>query len=117
MTGPDSNRIPWSWSAPLAAKAPSSSAASLTSLTVTCRPSGRARASRAVARARLRGSRGYARNESRVAAGATTTLSLFAYKIAFERCDLGLASAVGAIWLVLLAAFAVIYVRLLAAQR
>jgi len=47
---------------------------------------------------------------------ATTTLSLFAYKIAFERCDFGLASAVGTIWLVLLAAFAVIYVRLLAAQ-
>jgi ABC-type sugar transport system permease subunit len=40
-----------------------------------------------------------------------------AYKIAFERCDFGLASAVGTIWLVLLAAFAVIYVRLLAAQR
>jgi len=47
---------------------------------------------------------------------ATTTLSLFAYKIAFERCDFELASAVGTIWLVLLAAFAVIYVRLLAAQ-
>ena len=48
---------------------------------------------------------------------ATTTLSLFAYKIAFERCDFGRASAVGTIWLVLLAAFAVIYVRFLAAQR
>ena len=37
---------------------------------------------------------------------ATTTLSRFAYKIALERCDFGLASAVGTIWLVLLAAFA-----------
>jgi multiple sugar transport system permease protein len=48
---------------------------------------------------------------------ATTTLSLYAYKIAFERWDFGLASAVGTIWLVLLAVFAMIYVRLLVAQR
>jgi ABC-type sugar transport system permease subunit len=40
-----------------------------------------------------------------------------AYSLTFERCDFGLASAVGTIWLVLLAAFAVIYVRFLAAQR
>jgi multiple sugar transport system permease protein len=48
---------------------------------------------------------------------ATTTLSLYAYKIAFERWDFGLASAVGTIWLVLLAIFAMIYVRLLVVER
>jgi multiple sugar transport system permease protein len=48
---------------------------------------------------------------------ATTTLSLYAYKIAFGRWDFGLASAVGTIWLVLLAVFAMIYVRLLVVQR
>jgi multiple sugar transport system permease protein len=48
---------------------------------------------------------------------ATTTLSLYAYKIAFERWDFGLASAVGTIWLLLLAGFAMVYVRLLVAQR
>jgi multiple sugar transport system permease protein len=48
---------------------------------------------------------------------ATTTLSLYAYKIAFERWDFGLASAVGTIWLVLLAIFAMIFVRLLVVER
>lgn len=48
---------------------------------------------------------------------ATTTLSLYAYKIAFERWDFGMASAVGTIWLLLLAGFALIYVRLLVARR
>jgi len=48
---------------------------------------------------------------------ATTTLSLYAYKIAFERWDFGMASAVGTIWLLLLAGFALIYDRLLVARR
>jgi multiple sugar transport system permease protein len=48
---------------------------------------------------------------------ATTTLSLYTYKIAFERWDFGLASAVGTLWLILLAGFAFLYVRLLVAER
>ena len=48
---------------------------------------------------------------------ATTTLSHYAYKIAFERWDFGMASAVGTILLLLLAGFAMIYVRLLVARR
>jgi multiple sugar transport system permease protein len=44
---------------------------------------------------------------------ATTTLSLYTYKLAFERWSFGAASAVGTLWLVFLVAFAAVYVRLL----
>ena len=43
---------------------------------------------------------------------ATTTLSLYAYKMAFQRWEFGLASAVGTIWLVLLVVFAAFYLKL-----
>ena len=42
---------------------------------------------------------------------ATTTLSLYAYKLAFQRWDFGLASAVGTLWLAFLTAFALVYLR------
>jgi ABC-type sugar transport system permease subunit len=38
-------------------------------------------------------------------------LSLYTYKKAFQDWDFGLASAIGTIWLVLLLAFALLYVR------
>ena len=43
---------------------------------------------------------------------ATTTLSLYAYKLAFQRWDFGLASAVGTLWLLFLTAFALVYLWL-----
>jgi multiple sugar transport system permease protein len=48
---------------------------------------------------------------------ATTTLSLYTYKLAFERWSFGTASAVGTLWLVFLVVFAAIYVRLLVSAR
>lgn len=44
---------------------------------------------------------------------ATTPLSLYAYKIAFEEWEFGMASAVGVLWMAFLLIFAVIYVRIL----
>lgn len=44
---------------------------------------------------------------------ATTMLALYAYKIAFQRWDFGLASAVGTLWLAFVVIFAVGYMRLL----
>jgi multiple sugar transport system permease protein len=43
---------------------------------------------------------------------ATTTLSLFTYKLAFQRWEFGIASAVGALWLLMLTIFALFYLRL-----
>ena len=43
---------------------------------------------------------------------ATTTLSLYAYKMAFQRWEFGLASAVGTLWLAFLVVFAALYLRL-----
>ncbi|MEZ5904483.1 MAG: sugar ABC transporter permease [Geminicoccaceae bacterium] len=48
---------------------------------------------------------------------ATTTLSLFTYKIAFQQWDFGLASAAGTLWLLILVTFSVVYVRLMVRQR
>ncbi|MFO7320375.1 MAG: sugar ABC transporter permease [Chloroflexota bacterium] len=48
---------------------------------------------------------------------ATTTLSLHAYKLAFQRWEFGLSSAVGTLWLVFLLVFAVIYMKLLVRER
>ena len=48
---------------------------------------------------------------------ATTTLSLFTYKIAFQQWDFGLASAAGTLWLLILLTFSVGYVRLMVRQR
>jgi multiple sugar transport system permease protein len=45
---------------------------------------------------------------------ATTTLSIYTYKMAFEQWDFGSASAIGCLWSVLLIAFTVFYVRALA---
>jgi multiple sugar transport system permease protein len=42
---------------------------------------------------------------------ATMVLSLYTYKTAFEDWDFGLASAIGTVWLILLMAFALLYVR------
>lgn len=42
---------------------------------------------------------------------ATTTLSLYTYKLAFQQWDFGLASAAGAVWLAALLLFAIAYVR------
>jgi multiple sugar transport system permease protein len=44
-------------------------------------------------------------------ANATTVLSLYTYKMAFDRWDFGTASAVGVIWLVFVAALALLFVR------
>jgi multiple sugar transport system permease protein len=44
---------------------------------------------------------------------ATTTLSLYTYKVAFQQWDFGLASAVGMLWSVALIIFASLYVKLL----
>jgi multiple sugar transport system permease protein len=48
---------------------------------------------------------------------ATTTLSLYTYKLAFQQWDFGLAGAVGAIWSVILIAVAAVYVWLLERGR
>lgn len=45
---------------------------------------------------------------------ATTTLSIYTYRIAFEQWDFGSASAIGCIWSVLLIAFTMFYVRVIA---
>lgn len=42
---------------------------------------------------------------------ATMVLSLYTYKAAFEDWDFGLASTIGTVWLVILLAFALVYVR------
>lgn len=44
---------------------------------------------------------------------ATTTLSLYAYKLAFQNWDFGLASTVGTLWMLLLLAFALVYLKFL----
>lgn len=44
---------------------------------------------------------------------STSTLVVYVYRLAFEKFDLGYASAVGIVWLAFLLAFAVVYVRLL----
>lgn len=44
-------------------------------------------------------------------ANATTTLSLYVYKLAFQSWNFGLASAVGTVWLVIVLLFAVFYLR------
>jgi multiple sugar transport system permease protein len=44
-------------------------------------------------------------------ANATTVLSLYTYKMAFDRWDFGTASAVGVIWLVFVALLALLFVR------
>jgi multiple sugar transport system permease protein len=48
---------------------------------------------------------------------ATTTLSLFIYKTAFQQWDFGLASAIGALWTVAILVIAIAYVRLLVPRR
>ena len=47
---------------------------------------------------------------------ATTTLSLYAYKMAFQRWEFGVASAVGTLWLAFLVVFAVLYLKLFVKQ-
>lgn len=42
---------------------------------------------------------------------ATMTISMYTYKLAFDRWDFGLASAVGTLWLLVLVLFAVVYMR------
>jgi ABC-type sugar transport system permease subunit len=44
---------------------------------------------------------------------ATTTLVVYVYRLAFESFEFGYASAIGVVWLVLLLAFAVAYLRAL----
>jgi multiple sugar transport system permease protein len=44
-------------------------------------------------------------------ANATTVLSLYTYKMAFDRWDFGTASAVGVIWLVFVGALALLFIR------
>ena len=46
---------------------------------------------------------------------ATTTLSLYTFKLAFQRWDFGLASAVGTLWLLFITLFALVYMRMLVA--
>ncbi|MDW6021620.1 sugar ABC transporter permease [Mesorhizobium sp. BAC0120] len=48
---------------------------------------------------------------------ATTTLSLYAYKLAFQRWDFGLASTVGTLWLCILLVFALAYLRFFVSAR
>jgi len=48
---------------------------------------------------------------------ATTTLSLYVYKLAFQRWNFGLASAVGTVWLVIVMAFALLYLRVATRNR
>ena len=47
---------------------------------------------------------------------ATTTLVVYVYRLAFESFDFGYASAIGVVWLLLLLAFALAYLRALRAQ-
>ena len=47
---------------------------------------------------------------------ATTTLSLYAYKMAFQRWEFGVASAVGTLWLAFLVVFAALYLKLFVKQ-
>jgi ABC-type sugar transport system permease subunit len=44
---------------------------------------------------------------------STTTLVVYVYRLAFENFNLGYASAIGGVWLALLLAFAVVYLRAL----
>jgi len=44
---------------------------------------------------------------------STTTLVVYVYRLAFENFDFGYASAIGVVWLLLLLAFAVAYLRVL----
>lgn len=44
---------------------------------------------------------------------STTTLVIYVYRLAFTSFDMGYASAIGVVWLVLLVIFAVFYIRLL----
>lgn len=46
---------------------------------------------------------------------ATTTLSLYTFKLAFQRWDFGMASAVGTLWLIFITLFALVYMRMLVA--
>jgi multiple sugar transport system permease protein len=48
---------------------------------------------------------------------ATTTLSLYTYKLAFQRWDFGLASTVGTVWLCVLLVFALVYLRFVVGMR
>ena len=48
---------------------------------------------------------------------ATTTLSLYVYKLAFQRWNFGLASAVGTVWLVIVMVFALLYLRVATRNR
>jgi ABC-type sugar transport system permease subunit len=47
----------------------------------------------------------------------TTTLVVYVYRLAFTQLNVGYASAVGAVWLVVLIAFAVLFVRVTASGR
>jgi len=42
---------------------------------------------------------------------ATTTLSIYVYRTAFNGLDLGYAAAIGVVWLILLLLFSVVYIR------
>ena len=44
---------------------------------------------------------------------STTTLAIFIYRLAFQQFNFGYSSAVGVVWLVVIAAFALLYIRLL----
>jgi len=48
---------------------------------------------------------------------ATTTLSLYTYKLAFQKWEFGMASAVGTLWLVVLFVFALVYLKFFVAAR
>lgn len=48
---------------------------------------------------------------------ATTTLSLHTFKLAFQRWDFGMASAVGTLWLLFITLFALVYMRMLVAPE
>lgn len=48
---------------------------------------------------------------------ATTTLSLYVYKLAFQQWNFGMASAVGTVWLVIVMLFALVYLRLAMRNR
>jgi len=44
---------------------------------------------------------------------ATTTFSIFTYRIAFKNFDMGYASAIAVVWLIILTVFAYIYIRIM----
>ena len=48
---------------------------------------------------------------------ATTTLSIHTFKLAFQRWDFGMASAVGTLWLLFITLFALVYMRMLVAPE